>query len=103
MHSATGVVALSNATASHTILETGMNGALYLLNALAMAAVVSFHFFAPTSDGQVHVDVQDWVRHPMAQRAGMHEQPQANAVTTTTPALEEMLQTPARRLDRFTF
>jgi hypothetical protein len=80
-----------------------MNGALYLLNALAMVAVVSFHFLATAPDAQVRIDVRDWVEHPIAQRAGMHERQRLAAITTTAPVLEGMAQTPARRLDRFTF
>ncbi|WP_263261000.1 hypothetical protein [Pseudomonas sp. RIT-PI-S] len=80
-----------------------MNAALYLLNALAMVTMVSFHFFAPAHDAQAHVDLHDWVQRPMAQRAGMHELSPATALAANAPVAEEMLQTPARRLDRFTF
>jgi hypothetical protein len=80
-----------------------MNGALYLLNALAMAAVVSFHFFSNAPSNEVRIQVQDWVQRPMAQRAGMHEHPQVAAVTTLAPSSWDSVQTPARPLDRFTF
>lgn len=80
-----------------------MNGALYLVNALVLVAVVSFHFLATPPDSRVNVDVRDWVRPPVAQRADMHERQHARAVTATAPTPEDMLQTPSHRLDRFTF
>jgi len=79
-----------------------MNAALYLFNALAMVAVVSFHFFAEAPNAQVHINVQDWVQRPAAQRAGMHERTPA-PVLATAPGMEERGPLPAPRLDRYTF
>ncbi|MBA1291594.1 hypothetical protein [Pseudomonas japonica] len=80
-----------------------MNAALYLFNALAMVAVVSFHFFAEAPNAQVHINLQDWVQRPAAQRAGMHERVQAPVLATTAPRMDEQGQLPAPRLDRYTF
>jgi len=80
-----------------------MNAALYLFNALAMVAVVSFHFFADAPDAQVHVNVQDWVQRPAAQRAGMHERTHAPVLAATTPSVEDLGRMPSPRLDRYTF
>lgn len=74
-----------------------MNGALYLLNALAMVAMVSFHFFAPALNTHAHISGQGWVHPPSAQRAGMHERQRPDAITAHSIAA------PTRALDRYTF
>lgn len=80
-----------------------MNAALYLFNALAMVAVVSFHFFAEAPNAQVHINVQDWVQRPAAQRAGMHERTQAPVLAATGSETKDGGPLPAPRLDRYTF
>lgn len=78
-----------------------MNAALYLLNALAMVALVSFHFFAGAPDTTVNIDVDHWVKRPIAQRAGMHEQPLGTLASG--PAGRDVVAAPSQRLDRYTF
>jgi hypothetical protein len=95
-------VALLDASGDDT-LEAWMNSALYLVNALVLVAVVSFHFLATPPGSRVSVDVRDWVRPPVAQRADMHERQHASALTATAPAPEDMLPTPSHRPERFTF
>jgi hypothetical protein len=80
-----------------------MNAALYLFNALAMVAVVSFHFLAGTSTAQVHINVKDWVQRPVAQRAGMHEQGKAPAIMANAPAARDLSQGAEGPPDRYTF
>lgn len=78
-----------------------MNAALYLLNVLAMVAVVSFHFLAGAPDATVNIDVDHWVKRPIAQRAGMHEQ--SLGTLASSPSGRDLVDGPAQRLDRYTF
>ncbi|WP_040262277.1 hypothetical protein [Pseudomonas massiliensis] len=78
-----------------------MNAALYLLNALAMVAVVSFHFFAGAPDVSVNIDVDHWVKRPIAQRAGMHEHQLGTLASSHSG--QDMVEGPSQRLDRYTF
>lgn len=80
-----------------------MNAALYLLNALAMIAVLSFHFLTSSTSSQVHIDVKDWVQRPVAQRAGMQDHGKAPALMTHSPVDRDLFQGAGSRLDRYTF
>ncbi|WPP01263.1 hypothetical protein SFA35_07860 [Pseudomonas sp. HR96] len=52
-----------------------MNSALYLLNAVALTALVSFHYSSDHRDpAEIHVQASQSVHHPVAQLAVMHAQ-----------------------------
>lgn len=59
--------------------EISMNSALYLLNAVALAALVSFNYSSHISSdhrdpAEIHVQASQFVHHPVAQLAVMHAQ-----------------------------
>lgn len=78
-----------------------MNSALYLLNALALVALVTFHYNSDSQDpAEIHLQASQFVHHPVAQLAVMHApagevhftQAQDRADTDSSP-----------RTERFTF
>ncbi|WP_407315808.1 hypothetical protein [Pseudomonas sp. nanlin1] len=80
-----------------------MNSALYLLNALALVALVSFHFYDQDQrSAEVQVATEQLVARPVARLAVMNSQ---NVQTSTRVSVEQGLVAPQMqmRTERFTF
>jgi hypothetical protein len=85
-----------------------MNTALYILNALAVVALVSFqvHSHTHTQDpALINVQTEQWVAHPVAQWAVMNaQQGQAAFLASDRSAIDSNEQpVPAHNPQRFTF
>lgn len=79
-----------------------MNSALYLLNAVALAALVSFHYSSDHKDqAEIHVQASQFVHHPVAQLAVMHAQAGQTGFTQAQDNVSEAFAQP--RTERYTF
>lgn len=83
-----------------------MNTALYILNALALVALVSFQMQSQARDpALITVQTEQLVAHPVAQWAVMGpERGQAAFLAADRSAVDSIEQpTPVHRTERFTF
>ncbi|WP_213876166.1 hypothetical protein [Pseudomonas sp. dw_358] len=78
-----------------------MNSALYLLNALALVALVSFHYNSDSKDpAEIHLQTSQFVHHPVAQLAVMHAQAGEGHFTQAQEGADFNV---GPRTERFTF
>lgn len=84
-----------------------MNTALYLLNALALVALVSLQVMSHHAQdpAQITVQTEQWVAHPAAQWAVMNAQRgQAAFLASDRSTVDSVDQPiPVHRTERFTF
>ena len=80
-----------------------MKSALFLLNALALAALVSFHSQSDNTDvAEVHFNAQQMVHRPVAQLAVMHAAEDHAALTASESEPTDALAN-GPRADHYTF